>query len=112
MDIPIILLSLIEKKYSIIHDLNDIVHLIPPSTSLEDYNYYIDEQKIYDLMVQNICNYWIKIKYKLQNQYIPKDVCNLIIKLMPKFNVRPIGANYRRNLIQLSNYRRNMDKKR
>ena len=37
-----------------------------------------------DVVVQNICNHWLK-------QFCPSEVCNLMVKFMPKLNIRPIG---------------------
>eukprot|EP01084_Bolivina_argentea_P081817 148134_1 len=78
-----------KHKYGIVHDMNDIIYSISPSINLiENYLNYTAVLKTNEIIVYYVCKYWVKIN---NIQYIPNDICHLIVKLMPQLNIRPIG---------------------
>ena len=77
--------------YGVIHANDDIINMVEPPQSLQD---YVKEMQNIEQSMKDI--HKIIVDYLMSlccpNKWCPKDIKQLIVAMIPKYHTRPIGA--------------------
>ena len=88
----------------------DIGHLISPQMKLVEYGDVIQNLLATQLIVRNVVNHWNRngSSGKKASEFIPDEVCDLVVSFWPNINVRPIGLAKEREADDVSTWNEQM----